>query len=315
MAGRVRVRMAGRFRGGRSRMSSLVRPAVEGARLRGTLLSPTARAVYINLFTYDLTLCPSIPCLCVCTLLLSLARAQLQQRVADLEARLAHVQQQHEQEIRQLRAQTATVQTLLFQQRYSEAQPQLTATVEGLQQVVFSLSAPVAANTYTRSHMPPASAIDQFRHGAKLREMTLGVVRRSDTDAEIDLFELACIGKKTGTLRLAEYACTFAVGQFVFLRATDKRLRLVQVTSVTQSEAWGEICTNPVLTTQLVSMEGLYSPTNGGSACANLVSFWTLETSSWLAGFWPTHAETDKYTYRTVLKNTTLVCAITWQIV
>jgi hypothetical protein len=163
--------------------------------------------------------------------------------------------------------------------------------------------------------MPPASAIDQFRHGAKLREMTLGVVRRSDTDAEIDLFELACIGKKTGTLRLAEYACTFAVGQFVFLRATDKRLRLVQVTSVTQSEAWGEICTNPVLTTQLVSMEGLYSPTNGGSACANLVSFWTLETSSWLAGFWPMHAETDKYTYRTVLKNTTLVCAITWQIV
>jgi len=154
-----------------------------------------------------------------------------------------------EQEIRQLRAQTATVQTRLFQQRYSEAQPQLTATVEGLQQVVFSLSAQVAANTYTRSHMPPESAIDQFRHGAKLREMTLGAVRRSDTDAEIDLFELACIGKKTGTLRLAEYACTFAVGQFVFLRATDKRLRLAQVTSVTQPRAWGEICAHPVLAT------------------------------------------------------------------
>ena len=232
-----------------------------------------------------------------------------------MEARLVHVQQQHEQEIRQLRAQTATVQTLLFQQRYSEAQPQLTATVEGLQQVVFSLSAQVAANTYTRSRMPPASAIDQFRHGTKLRQLSVGVVRRRDTDDGIDLFELACIGKKTGTLRLAEYACTFAVGQFVFLRATDKRLRLVQVTSVTQPRAWGEVCAHPVLATQLVAMEGLYSPTNEGSACAHHVSFWTLETSSWLAGFWPTHAETDKYTYRTVLKNTTLVCAITWQIV
>ena len=293
-----------------------------GKRVSAAQCSRQQQARCTSICSHDLTLCPSIPCPRVCTLPLSLARAQLRQRVADLEAKLQHVQQQlqhvqqqHEHEIRQLRAQTATVQTRLFQQRYSEAQPQLTATVEGLQQVVFSLSAQVAANTYTRSHMPPESAIDQFRHGAKLREMTLGAVRRSDTDAEIDLFALACIGKKTGTLRLAEYACTFAVGQFVFLRDTDKRLRLAQVTSVTQPRAWGEVCAHPVLATQLVAMEGLYSPTNEGSACAHHVSFWTLETSSWLAGFWPRHAETDKYTNRKVLKNTTLVCAITWQIV
>jgi hypothetical protein len=219
---------------------------------------------HINLFSCDLTLCPSIPCPCVCTLSLSLQRAQLRQKVAELEARLVHVQQQHEQEISQLRAQTAMAQTQLFQQRYSAAQPQLTATVQGLQQVVLALSAQVAANTYTRSCMPPASAIDQFRHGTKLRQLSVGVVRRRDTDDGIDLFELACIGKKTGTLRLAEHACTFAVGQFVFFRALDKRLRLVQITSVSQPEAWGAICVDPVLTTQLVVMEGLYSPTSGG---------------------------------------------------
>ncbi len=96
----------------------------------------------------------------------------------------------------------------------------------------------------------------------------------STTDSEIDLFDLAFDGKKTGTLRLGEHAATFQVGQFVFLRARNKRLCLVQIASVSQPEAWGAICSDPVRKTLLVAMEGLNScgdPAFPGSS----VDIWT----------------------------------------
>ena len=167
--------------------------------------------------------------------------------------------------------------------------------------------------------MPNALVLDQFKHGASLRQLPLGVVKRSDSDAAIDLFELACQGKKTGTLRLGEHAATFEVGQFVFLRAHNKRLRLVQIASVSQPEAWGAICADPVRKTHLIAMEGLYFSTYhlgvDPAFSASHVDFWTSEMSTWLANFWPMQAETDKDTDRLVLKNTTQVRTITWTLV
>jgi hypothetical protein len=109
------------------------------------------------------------------------------------------------------------------------------------------------------------------------------------------------------------------VGQFVFLRAHNKRLRLVQIASVSQPEAWGAICADPVRKTHLIPMEGLYfSAYHLGvdpAFSASHVDFWTSEMSTWLANFWPMQAETDKDTDRLVLKNTTQVRTITWTLV
>jgi hypothetical protein len=248
-----------------------------------------------------------------------LVPTELRQKVAELETRRVQVQQQHAAEIRQLQSQKSLMQTRLFERRYSEAQPQLPSIVLGLQHQVFVLSAQMAANAYARSCMPNALVLDQFKHGASLRQLPLGVVKRSDSDAAIDLFELACQGKKTGTLRLGEHAATFEVGQFVFLRAHNKRLRLVQIASVSQPEAWGAICADPVRKTHLIPMEGLYfSAYHLGvdpAFSASHVDFWTSEMSTWLANFWPMQAETDKDTDRLVLKNTTQVRTITWTLV
>jgi hypothetical protein len=247
-----------------------------------------------------------------------LAPTELRQKVAELETRLAQVQQRHAAEIRQLQAQKSMMQTRLFERRYSEAQPELPSIVLGLQHQVFVLSAQMAANACARSSIPSALVLEQFKNGASLRHIPLGVVKRSDSDAAIDLFELACQGKKCGTLRLAEHAATFEVGQFCYLRAYNKRVRLVQIASVSQPEAWGAICTDLVRKTHLIAMEGLYFSTNHLGVdpfSAKHVDFWTSEMSTWLAHFWPNKAENDKDTERRVLRNTTEVRTITWTLV
>jgi hypothetical protein len=247
-----------------------------------------------------------------------LVPTELRQKVAELETRLAQVQQRHAAEIRQLQAQKSMMETRLFERRYSEAQPPLASTVLGLQHQVFVLSAQMAANAYARSSIPSALVLEQFKRGASLRQIPLSVVKRSDSGAAIDLFELACQGKKFGTLRLGEHAATFEVGQFCYLRAHNKCLRLVQIASVSQPEAWGAICTDPVRKTQLVAMEGLYFSTDQLGVdpfSANHVEFWTSEMSTWLANFWPNKAEPDTDTDRRVLRNTTQVRTITWTLV
>ena len=78
------------------------------------------------------------------------------------------------------------------------------------------------------------SFVNQFRSGRQIQHIALGVFSRSDrlTMSEIDLFDLAITGEKTGTLPGAAHAAKFAIGEFVFLKARDKRLRLVRITSV-----------------------------------------------------------------------------------
>ena len=87
-------------------------------------------------------------------------------------------------------------------------------------------------NVVSSSDVP--SFINQFRSGRQIQHIALGVFSRSDrlTMSEIDLFDLAITGEKTGTLPGAAYAVKFAIGEFVFLKARDKRLRLVRITSV-----------------------------------------------------------------------------------
>ena len=100
-AGRARVRMAGRdagaWQGAMRGQVSDVKPCAlcrGGKRVSAAQCSRQQQARCTSICSHDLTLCPSIPCPRVCTLPLSLARAQLRQRVADLEAKLQHVQQQ-----------------------------------------------------------------------------------------------------------------------------------------------------------------------------------------------------------------------------
>jgi len=186
--------------------------------------------------------------------------------------------------------------------------------VRGLQNQVLFLSSQMGAHAYARSCTPHALVLNEFRHGASLRHVNLGVVKRSDTGMSIDLFEFARVGKKTGTFRLAEHEPTLKVGQFVFLKASNDRLRLVQIDFIGQPESWGAICVDPVKRTNLVAMQGLPASTDPAQATYD-VDFWTSEMSAWLAQFWPAKAEREKDTGRWILRNTTLVRIITWKLV
>ena len=249
--------------------------------------------------------------------------AELLQQLAHLEARheaqIRALHTQHEAHIRALQEQQSIAQTRLFAHRYASAQPTHEETVRGLQSQVLFLSSQMAAHAYARSCMPHASVLNEFRHGASLRQIALGLVKRSDTGMSIDLFELACVGKKTGTVRLAEHEPTLKVGQFVFLKqktakASNDRLRLVQIDFIGQPDCWGAICADTVKRTNLVAMQGLPASTDPAQAVYD-VDFWTSELSSWLGNFWPAQAEREKDTERNILRNTTLVRIITWKLV
>jgi hypothetical protein len=79
------------------------------------------------------------------------------------------------------------IQTRFFERRYSEAEPDMASIVRGFQQQIFRMSAQMAANASARSYTPDSLVVvDQFRFGAQLHQLPLGVVSRSDqtTDSE-----------------------------------------------------------------------------------------------------------------------------------
>ena len=101
----------------------------------------------------------------------------------------------------------AELQTRLFAYRYNEAQQHNALVVLGLQHELARMSEELASmrlcqaqNVVSSPTVP--SFIDQFRSGRQIQHLGLGVVSRSDrlTMSEIDLFDLAITGEKTGTL-------------------------------------------------------------------------------------------------------------------
>jgi hypothetical protein len=103
------------------------------------------------------------------------------QKCVELEARLARLEHQHAAEIRRLNAEKSMIQTRFFERRYSEAEPDMASIVRGFQEQIFNMSAQMAANASAHSYTPDSLVVvEQFRNGAQLQQLPLGVVSRSD---------------------------------------------------------------------------------------------------------------------------------------
>eukprot|EP00802_Teleaulax_amphioxeia_P014752 Tamp_14827.p1 GENE.Tamp_14827~~Tamp_14827.p1 ORF type:complete len:320 (+),score=28.24 Tamp_14827:80-1039(+) len=152
--------------------------------------------------------------------------------------------------------------------------------------------------------------------GQKITEIFLSTVKRTDTNREINLFELASNGRKSGTVRLGGLAGV-RPGDFCYLVASadKKKRRLVRITEVSAAHNWGELMS--VHKNSVVEMEGLHQEGGAWDSTVEQYDFWIVELSQWLANFWGSRGMATKHptTGQNILKNSTSVRMVRWRVV
>jgi hypothetical protein len=233
-------------------------------------------------------------------------------RCAELEAALARQEALHRTQISALRANTSAA-------RYNEGRDRA-ALLKRLEDEILRLNNQPAQREQgglaDASHNSDACAfMRQQLSGKDMMYIMLSSVGRTDIEQQIDLFDLAVSGRKTGTIR-AGCVCKYVHGQFVYLKGRGSaHMRLVKITGVGQPESWGSICLCPLRKGQVIAVEGLGDHPPPPGICVSTADYWCTQLSRWLAGFYPEKSEDEPLTGDRVLKSATDVYMIRWTLV